>query len=322
LLLVTRGASLILTAGLAYLIWSGRVQVWHVFAFATIQGSIAAFDMPTTQALVPTLVRPAAIGSAIALMAASFNGTRIIGPSIAGVLVAQIGIAGCYAIAAATAIPVLGALLTIRPLTSVTRYGGPVLDSIREGFEYIRHDRLRVTVLGMFLVNSLFGMAYATLMPVVARDVLRAGPEGFGLIMGASGFGSLVGAMTVATLPGLRRKGLAALVCSVLFGLALIAFSQADTLNLALILMAVVGLFNSAYAVLLSTILQTDLDDRYRGRVMSIFTLVVNTMPLAGLQAGAVASAFGAPLALGLSGAVVAVAGAIALVRAPWLRRA
>ncbi len=322
LLLVTRTASLVLTACLAYLIFSGQVQVWHVFAFALLQGGVAAFDMPTTQALVPTLVRPPAIGSAIALMSATFNATRVIGPSLAGVLVAEIGIAGCYGIAAVSGIPVLGALLHIRPVTSVVRRTDPVLESIRGGFEYLRHDRMRISILGMFLVNSLFGMAYPTLMPVVARDVLQSGPEGLGVIMAASGLGSLVGTMVVATFSDMRRKGLAAMSCSVLFGVALIVFGQMDSLVAAAALMVVVGVFNAAYGVLLSTILQTDLDDRYRGRVMSIFTLVVNTMPLAGLQAGALASVFGAPLALGFNGAVVAVAGAIALARAPWLRRA
>jgi MFS family permease len=322
LLLITRATSLTLTACLAYLIASGQVQVWHVFAFATLQGAIAAFDMPTTQALVPTLVRPAAIGSAIALMSANFNFTRVVGPSLAGVLVAEIGIAGCYGLAAVSGIPVLGALLYIRPVTSVVRRAAPVLESIRGGFEYLRHDRLRISILAMFLLNSLFGMAYPTLMPVVARDVVKGGPEALGLIMAASGVGSLIGTVVVATFSDMRRKGLAAMSCSVAFGLALVVFGQMTTLATAAALMVVVGIFNAAYGVLLSTILQTDLDDQYRGRVMSIFMLVVNTMPLAGLQAGALASAFGAPLAMGFNGAVVAIAGAIALVRAPWLRRA
>ena len=322
LLFVTRVLSLLVLAALAGLIAIGRIEVWHVFAFTALQGCIAAFDMPTTQAMVPTLVRPAAITSAIALVSASFNGTRIIGPSIAGVLVAEIGIAGCYAIGAISSVPVLIALATIRPVTDYQRATDPFLASIKRGFAYVRRDRLRVTILGLFLVNSLFGMAYAAMMPVFARDVLAAGPQAFGALMASSGAGSLVGTMLVATLASYPRKGLAALVCAIGFGLALIAFAFSPDLTVALILMATVALFNSTYSTLLSTILQTDLDDQYRGRVMSIFTLIMNMMPLSGLLAGALATGVGAPVAIAFTGAVVAVVGAIAFVRAPWLRQA
>jgi MFS family permease len=322
LLLVTRGVGALVSLSTAGLIATGLIQVWHVFAFAAVMGTVSAFDMPTSQALVPALVGPRNLVSGIALVSAAFNGTRIIGPSIAGIFVARFGIAGCYLIAAGATVVMLFALLMLRlPPTVPGASAGRMLDRVREGLDYVRRDDLRIAILGLILVNSLFGMSYPTLMPVFAKS-LGGGSEAYGLLMAASGLGSLVGTLIVASLGGVRHIGRIILTSSTLFGLLLVAFSASPTLPIAAGLLAAVGLANATYSTLASTLLQARLDEAYRGRVMSVFTLAMSTMPLAGLQAGAIADSFGAPLAIAVNGAIVAAAGVLIAFFAPKLRRA
>lgn len=320
LLLFTRSAGIAASLTLASLIASGRVEVWHVFAIALVMGSVSAFDMPASQALVPSLVKPAHLMNAIALLSVAFNGTRIVGPSIAGVLVAEFGVAGCYFLAAILTVPVVGALGMIPspPPSKAVRHG--MLRDVASGLAYIRADGLRVTLLGLILVNSLFGMAYPAMMPVVARDVLGAGATGYGALMAASGVGSLIGTLGVATFSGLPRPGLVAVGGSLAFGTTLIAFGFSTSLPLSLFLLALVGLANSIYGTLISTLLQQSIDDEYRGRVMGVFMLLANTMAFAGLQAGALTTAFGVSVALAFNGGVVLLAGVLILALVPRIR--
>jgi predicted MFS family arabinose efflux permease len=238
------------------------------------------------------------------------------------VLVAEFGVAGCYLLAALSTMPVVGALTRIPspPPSRAIRKG--MLSEVASGLAYIRADQMCVTLLAMLLVNSLFGMAYPAMMPVVARDVLGAGAAGYGALMAASGVGSLIGTLGVATFSRIRRPGLIAVGGSLAFGVTLIAFGFSTSLPLSLLLLALVGLAGSIYSTLISTMLQQSLDDDYRGRVMGVFSLVMNTMAFAGLQAGAVASAFGVSTALALNGVVVIAAGVFVLAFVPRIRSA
>ena len=320
LLVVTRSAGIVASLVLASLVATGLVQVWHVFAIALLMGTVSAFDMPASQALVPSLVKPAHLMNAIALLSVAFSGTRIVGPSIAGVLVAEFGVAGCYLIAAVLAVPVVGALARIPSAAASGAAKLGILGEVASGLAYIRRDQLKVTLLAMILVNSLFGMAYPLMMPVVARDVLGAGATGYGALMAASGVGSLIGTLGVATFSTIRNRGMVAIGGCIAFGITLIAFGFSTSLPLSLFLLALVGLANSLYGTLISTLLQQSLDDEYRGRVMGVFSLAMNTMALAGLQAGALASAFGVSVALAFNGGVVIVAGILAAALSPRLR--
>ncbi len=321
LLIATRTASAVISFAIAALVATGLIEVWHVFAAAALMGAVSAFDMPSSQALVPSLVQPRHLMSAIALISAAFSGTRIVGPSLAGVLVAEFGVAGCYFLAGLGTLTTVAALFAIRVPNLAASRGGGVWTQVREGLSYVRQDELRVTLLAMMLVNSLFGMAYPAMMPVFARDVLGTGAEGYGALMAASGFGSLIGTLAVATFGNVGRQGWIAVGASGAFSAMLVAFALSQSLPLSLILMALMGLFNSVYGTLLSTILQSRLDEEYRGRAMSVFSLAMNTMPLAGLQAGALATLFGAPAALVFNGAVVGVASAVVALFVPRIRR-
>jgi MFS family permease len=322
LLLVTRSLGVAVSLAAACLVATGLIQVWHVFAFSAVTGAVNAFDMPTSQAIVPALVGRGNLVSGIALVSTAFSGTQIVGPSIAGVLVARFGIAGCYLIAAAATVVMIGALLKLQlpPLERSTR-AGPMLDTVREGLDYVRRDDLRMTLLIMILVNSLFGMSYPSMMPIFAKN-LGGGSEGLGLLMSSAGIGSLVGTLFVASLGGASHLGRIIVVASTLFGVMLVAFAGSPTLPIACALLAAVGLANSTYSTLASTLLQSRLEEAYRGRVMSVSSLAMSAMPLAGLQAGAIANVYGAPLAIGLNGCVVAVAGLLVGALAPQLRKA
>jgi predicted MFS family arabinose efflux permease len=196
-----------------------------------------------------------------------------------------------------------------------------MLEHVREGLDYVRRDDLRVTLLSLMLVNSLFGMSYPSMMPVFARN-LGGGSEGYGLLVSASGIGALVGNLIVGGLGRVSHLGRIIVVAFTSFGVLLIAFSGSPTLPIAAGLLAAVELANSTYGTLTNTILQNRLDEAYRGRVMSVSSLAMSAMPLAGLQAGAIADVYGAPLAIGLNGCVVAVAGLLAAGFASRLRGA
>lgn len=322
LLVATRSVGVAVSLSVGLLVATGLIQVWHVFVASTVMGTVAAFDMPATQALVPALVHPRHLMNAIALNSAAFSGTRIIGPSLAGVLVDRVGVAGCYFVASLSTLVMVVALATLAVPRLKGGARGGLAAQARDGLAYVRRDELRVGLLGMQLVNSLFGMAYPTMLPIFARDVLLAGARGYGSLMAASGLGSLVGTLTVATFGQRLRPGWLTLGCSATFGLALVAFASSRSLETSLLLLAVAGLANAVYGTLINTLLQSSLDEAYRGRAMSVFTLAMNTMPLAGLQAGLLATAFGAPLALTANGVVVVVSTAVAAALVPRLRRA
>ena len=321
LLMATRSVGVVASLSTALLIATELIQVWHVFAFALLMGAVTAFDMPSSQAFVPSLVQQKHLMNAIALVSAAFNGTRIVGPSLAGVLIARFGVGGCYLISGLAALTMILALAAIKAPTTTTSKDGHLLAHVREGLAYVRRDELRMTLLAMVLVNSLFGMAYPAMMPVVARDVLAAGPQGYGALMSADGLGSLAGTLVVASLRGLPRLGPVALASSAAFGVGLIGFALSQELRLSLALMTAVGFANATYGTLVNTLLQSKLDDEFRGRVLSVLSLVMSTMPLAGLQAGALTTAFGAAFSLTLNGAVVIVASLAVALFVPRLRQ-
>lgn len=321
LLVATRTFGAVAALTIAALVFTGVIQVWHVFLIAGLMGVVSAFDMPTSQALVPSLVGTKHLASAIALISAAFNGTRIVGPSVAGVMVATVGIGGCYLVSGVAALSMVGALLVIRaPSHSVGRSSG-LFRHVREGLGYVQADDVKVTLLGLLLLSSLFGMAYPTMLPLFARDVFGAGPEGYGALMTATGVGSLGGTLVVATFTVVRGSGRLVIGALIAFGVTLVAFASSQSFVLSLALMAVVGLANAVFSTLATTLLQGRLDDEYRGRVMSVFSLVMSAMPLAGLQAGAIASAFGAPTALAVNGLVVAIGGGLVALFVPSIRR-
>ena len=308
LLVFTQIGAFLCSFAIATLVLLGVVQLWHLLVIAFIFGSLQAFDQPTRQALIPHLVERPQLMNAIALGSAVWQGSRIIGPTVAGLLLQFVGTAACFYVTAAGFLVMVAALLSLRfqdQAPAAVRRGSMAGD-LAEGLRYIWTNSLFLLLIGMTFFNSLFGMSYVVLMPLFARDVLEVGPQGLGYLLSASGIGALTGTLVVSGMGGIRHKGLLIGVAATAFGLLLIAFSQSRWLPLSLGLLGVMGATFSVYMISINTALQSAVPDQLRGRVMGVYSLTWSLMPLGGMQAGAVANFAGAPAAVALGGSLVA----------------
>ncbi|OFX27110.1 MAG: hypothetical protein A2Z07_06145 [Armatimonadetes bacterium RBG_16_67_12] len=318
-LIVTQACFMATAAVLAVLTLTGRIQVWHVLAFSVAGGIAGAMDMPARQSFIPHLVAREDLPNAIALNAAAFNGSRIIGPAIAGLIITQYGPRGgpgwSFAINAVTYLAVIGALVAIRVNSRPEDAGRkPVLQEVREGLAYAWHSPALRVLLGLLAVAGGFGLSYTVLMPVFARDVLGVEARGFGMLMTASGIGATIGALGMASArlsrpPAVIRGLMAA------FTVLLAAFAVNTDYLMALLLMVGVSGAITAFMSAGNTTIQTIVPDALRGRVMSLYVLALfGTGPFGGLLAGWLASLLGAQAAVLVSAAVC---GAAAL--ATWV---
>jgi MFS family permease len=326
-LFATQTVALVQAAILAALVATGTVQVWHVWVLAAVLGVVNAIDMPVRQSFVMEMVGREDVANAVALNSAVFNGSRIVGPALAGLLIGTVGLAVCFVINAASYVAVLVSYVLMRPselqktaTARVERTISGVFAQVGEGLRYVaRTPRVLVPVALLGTVAT-FGMNFQVLMPVLARDVLLGDAGLFGLLMAASGLGSLAAAMSIAF--GTRPTYRLLVVGAAVFGIALIAVSFSRSIPVSLVIMAVLGWGLIAMAATTNTLLQLSVPDELRGRVMSVYTTVfAGSTPIGGLFAGSIAAAAGAPIAL-LAGGVLSVgAAAVAATRLPALHR-
>ena len=315
-LLVTQSSSAMLALVLGLLVISGDVQVWQVIVLAALLGTVNAFDMPIRQSFGVEMVGRADVTSAVALNSAVFNGARIVGPAVAGLLIAIIGLAPCFILNAASYLAVIVGLLMMRtdelltPLHERMEHTvGAVMRSLAEGLRYVRRTPsmlLAVTIVG---VVSTVALNFQVLMPLAARDLLGGGAITFGLLMAASGVGSLISAMSMAFggRPTLGRL----LIGAASLGAATLGMGLSSSLPLSLVLMGVAGWGIIAMASTTNIIIQLSVPDVLRGRVMSVYTTVfAGSTPIGALFAGGVAATAGVAVALVLGG-VLAIAAAI-----------
>ncbi|MCL4459411.1 MAG: MFS transporter [Chloroflexi bacterium] len=321
LLIATQTMSMLLTLLLAVLTYSGAITIWQILLISTLLGTVAAFHIPTRQALVPNLVDSADLLNAIALTSVAFNATRIVGPAMAGVLVGLIGIGGCFYITAASFLPVIVALFAMEMSPSSPNLrGSPMWANIVEGLTYVRDNSIVLMLIALATVPSIFAMPYSILMPIFARDILGVGASGLGLLMAGNGVGALVGSLVVAGLGNYQGRGRLLLVTTFLFSLLLMFFATASWFWHALILLVGVGLSGAVYLSLTNVLLQSCTPDGLRGRVMSVYTLSWGLGPLGYIEAGAVANTFGAPFAVFLGGTICAITAVTAALRSSSLR--
>jgi MFS family permease len=324
LLLGTQVAFMLMAGSLAVLTLSGRIEVWHILAFSVFGGVAASFDMPARQSFLPHLVSREDLANAIALNSAMFNGSRIAGPAIAGIIIAQFGPrAGpgwSFAINAVAYLAVLAALASIR-VTS--RLGGErresVITEIREGIAYAWRTPAIRTLLALLATAGTFGFTYVVLLPVFARDVLGVEARGYGMLVTASGIGSTAGALAIASVR-LRRPLAAILGLMGAFVGLLAAFALSRHYGLSVVLQLGVSGAMTAFLAGINTSIQAITPDPLRGRIMSLYVFALfGTGPIAGLLAGALASLAGAPVTVLASAAVC---GAAALAAWTASRRA
>lgn len=321
ILLTTQLVAMLLAATLAALTLSGLVQVWHVMALAVLLGVVNAFDGPARQSFTVEMVGREDLLNAIALNASVFNAARTMGPAVAGAVVALIGEGPAFALNALSFVFVIAGLLMMR-LPPFTGGGGRAGRQLQEGLAYIRGEPRVLALLLQAGGISLFCFVHIPLLPVFARDVLGTGAAGLGALSAASGLGALAAALLLAQggdkLPRGRMLATAALVYPAL----MIAFTAARWLPLAMILLGLAGWAGVTTMALTNTLIQSIVPDGLRGRVMSVFTLILMGLsPMGGMAAGVVAQAVGSvPMVVAASAAIGwAIAAAVAL-RAPFLR--
>ncbi|MGH2402860.1 MAG: MFS transporter [bacterium] len=317
LLIATQSTFMLVSIILAALTLTGRISVWHVLSLSVISGIAAALDMPARQSLIVHLVDRNDLLNAIALNSAAFNGSRIIGPAIAGLIIDQLGNRGgpgwSFALNSVSYLAVIAALATIpvdsRPANGERR---PVLGDLREGVTFAwRHPALRA-LLGLLAVTGVFGFSFHVLMPVFARDVLHVPARGYGILLTASGIGATIGVLTLATVRP-ARLGTVILGASTVFVVMLAAFAASATYPLSLVLMLALSGSMTAYLSATNTMIQTIVPDVLRGRVMSLYMLAFfGTAPLGGLLMGVLASALGPQTAV-LIGAAISALGVLAM---------
>lgn len=308
----TQVASMILASVLAILTLTGLVRIWHIFVLAASLGVVNAFDIPARQSFLVDMVGKEDLMNAIALNSSMFNGARIIGPAIAGILVAKIGEGWCFAANAISYIAVLTGLMLMR----VERPGrlasaASPLAHIKEGFRFVWHTTPIRVLLLLLGVVSLVAMPYTVLMPVFADQVLHGGARGLGILMGATGVGALLGALTLAARKGVSGLGrLVAFSCSG-FAIGLMLFASSRVFWLSAGLLLPVGFCMMLGMSSSNTLIQAMVPDHLRGRVMAVYSMMFMGMaPFGALLGGAFADHLGAPLTVGL-GAVAALGGAI-----------
>jgi MFS family permease len=312
LLIATQVLSLVESAALAALTLPGLITVWEIIALNVFQGVINAFDMPTRQAFVVEMVdRREDLPNAIALNSSLVNAARLIGPSMAGLLIAWVGEGGCFAIDAVSYLGVILSLWMMRVTPRPARPARKVLPQLVEGFRYAAGFRPIRAVLTLLALMSLMGLPYMVLMPVMAKDILHGNAATLGYLMAVSGLGALGGALFLASRNTVVGLGKVAAFSAAGFGLALVGFGGSRFVWLSFLLMVPVGAGMMIQMAASNTIVQTLVDEDKRGRVMSFYTMaLVGTTPFGSLFAGVLAEHLGAPRTLMIGGAVC-VAGAL-----------
>lgn len=298
LLLFTQSALAFQAILLGALALTGIVQVWHIMILAFFLGIMNALDGPTRQSFLFELVGKDLLMNAIGLNSISFNIARIIGPSIAGILIGLVGVPACFFINGLSFFATIAALLLMKISDRVPprKENENILSSIKEGvrFAYSRQELLYLLII--VAICSVFAFPYATLMPIFAQNVLKSGPTGLGGLMSAVGVGALLGAINTASMRSTGRRGMIAIIGNSLLSIFLILFAFSRTYWISLIFLAGVGMSMITQNTSVNTLLQVNTPDHLRGRVMSLYTLAFNGMsPLGSFLAGSAAEFIGAP---------------------------
>jgi MFS family permease len=324
-LVVTQVLSMLQSFALAWLTLAGTIDLAQILALSALQGVINAFDTPARQAFVVEMVEDRRdLPNAIALNSSMVNGARLVGPSVAGVLIAAAGEGWCFLVDGVSYLAVIGSLVMMRLGAAPPR--GPekhALQELRDGVRYAFGFAPIRSVLLLLALVSLMGMPYTVLMPVMAGGVLHGGPHALGFLMGATGVGALGGAVYLASRPSVLGLGRVVPAAATLFGAGLIAFSLSRSIALSLVLMVVTG---SGFMVQLAssnTIIQTIVREEMRGRVMAFYTMAfMGTAPFGSLLAGLLAARVGAPRTLLVGGCACILGGAVFGLQLPRLRQA
>jgi MFS family permease len=323
-LMATQTSQMILAFILFGLTATGVVQVWHIMALALLLGVTNAVDMPTRQAFAVEMVGHDDIQNAVALNSAMFNGARIVGPAVAGVAIGILGIAAAFLINGLSflAVIVAYAVMSDDDLHSPAHYHRPatlraVGETLGDGLRYVWRSPMLLLPVTMIGLVSTFGMNFSVVVPALADEVLKTDATGFGILMASTGVGSMVAALLIAF--SSRSRPMIIGLGSIVLGAALLAAGLITSFALSLAVMVFVGFGAIGMAATSNTTIQLNVEDGYRGRVMSVYTTVfAGSAPIGGLLAGWLASTYTVSTSLLVAGALCVVTGLWAVV---WLAR-
>jgi MFS family permease len=321
IVVATQTASMILAGILAALTISGRVKVWEVVVLAACMGVVNAFDIPARQAFLVEMVGREDLMNAIALNSSMFNGARVIGPAIAGILVASIGEGWCFFANSVSYIAVITGLLMMKIAPRVIEGHAGAIEHIAEGFRFVQRTMPIFALLLLLGLVSLVAMPYSVLMPIFAARILHGNARTLGTLMGATGVGALTGALVLASRTGLKGLSKWVAFSCMGFGAALIFFSFSHWYLLSLTLLVPVGFSMMVQMASSNTLIQAMVPDRLRGRTMAVYSMMFMGMaPLGSLLAGALGNRIGAQWTVALGGFCAVIGGMVFLRQLPRLR--
>src|SRR5688572_1087262 len=320
-LITAQGLTALIAVILALLIASDLVQPWHVAVTAFLSGCLFVLIIPARQALLSSTIERSQLGPAIALMSTGQNSGRIIGPALAGLLIAVVGVATSFAVQALGFVLALlcAVMLGPQPTTSVSRRGS-ALSSLTAGLRYVRGDPTVLALTSLQAIPAFLIMPYTQLLPIFARDILHTGPDGLGTLMMANGIGSVLGSVIIVLLP-FRRQGMFLFTSLASLGLLLAVFAASTWLPLSIGIMGLIGLAQAIYLASNNTLVQVATPDELRGRVMSVYMMSWGLMPLGSLPQGILADWLGAPVVMTGTGLLACLVVILFAVRAPNIRR-
>ena len=322
-LVITQTASMIQAMVLAILVLTGTIAVWHIILLSLLLGLINALDVPTRQSFIVDMIEKREdLGNAIALNSSMVNGARLIGPSVAGILIATLGEGICFLLNGLSFIAVVVALLAMK-ITPKNReiQNLQVLQELKEGYSYAFGFAPIRSVLLLLALVSLMGMPFTVLMPVFAEKILQGGPRALGFLLGATGVGAVAGSIYLASRKSVVGLGRIIVIASSLFGIGLIAFSFSRVFWLSLLIMLVTGFGMMVQMASSNTILQTLVEEDKRGRVMSFYTMAfMGMVPFGSLLAGSLADMIGAPKTVMIGGIACIIGSIMFAKKLPLLR--
>jgi MFS family permease len=320
--IATQSASMLLAFILAALTMLGVIRVWEIIVLATLLGIVNAFDVPARQSFLIEMVGREDLLNAIALNSSMFNGARVAGPAIAGILVALVGEGWCFLLNGISYLAVIAGLFLMRiQKLPVVHDGAAPLEKLREGFRFARHTKPIRALLILVAIVSFMALPFSVLMPIFAVQVLHGGASAYGTLMGAVGVGAMFGALMLAMRQQLRGLGNIVAYSATGLGASLVLFSASRWFWLSFVILVASGFTMMMQFTATNTLIQAMVPDQLRGRVMSLYSMMFLGMtPFGSLLAGAVADHIGAPVTVAIGGLVSCLGGLAFLRKWPSMR--
>lgn len=311
LLVVTQNLAMVQGFVFWALVYFGLINFWHIFFLVLFLGTVNTLNQTARQSLINSLVPQDELMNAIALNSSVVNLSKVIGPSLGGVLISVIGVAGCLLVNAISFLAIIFSLLMMDlPPWQRGEAQNHFWQEVIEGYHYIQTNRRIFSVLLITYIVALIGSPYSRFLPVFASDILHAGPLGFGLLLAAPGVGAVISALCLASLGNIRRRGNFIFVSVFVFSLFLILFSFSRSMLISLLCLVMVGSSHIAFRAVANTTIQMETPPHLLGRILSLFLMDKGLWSFGTLFIGGLASLLGAPLAIAFSGLICALSAA------------